>query len=540
MYRKAKGLSGLLAISVVFVLLAACTTEGTPTAAESPSEAAARVPAPTMIVLDASESMNTDDAPGIRLDAAKQAVESLVESLPSDAELGVTVFGSTVPSTRGPVAGCKDVVTVAELASVDQQQITKTVAGIGAQGWSPVGSALLAAAEPLQGKTGSIILVSDGEATCQPDPCATAVQIREQNPDITISAVGFKTNSDQLRCIADAGNGEFVTADNTAQLIPRLKAIQEPTSAASALTPDGMYGLSLGQSMDEIRSQQPDFPAAATGDTVVIEWRDCRWHFTNGELTQIEPLANASTIDGVTAGTPMSRVIELYGEPVSVDSAQRHAYFVANRDNRSAFMITYDGDPVTGTVQTIVLCRCLPEPSSVSASPGSAADVQAGLSALCGTIDEQRTVTHPKLGQVTVGLTRPASAGLNMVGCIAVVDDNGSKLLMQKVSVYDDAFDFADPPTDSTNNVFITYNPGRYYGVITLVPKSDGYEDIGWGEDEPGYQTTTHAYYSAELEGPGSDGQYTIKESINNCDPSCAGGTITTKILRWNGSGYAE
>ncbi|MBF6357171.1 hypothetical protein IU449_21940 [Nocardia higoensis] len=166
----------------------------------------------------------------------------------------------------------------------------------------------------------------------------------------------------------------------------------------------------------------------------------------------------------------------------------------------------------------------------------TAVGAQAGLASLCREIDVRRTVRHPNLGEVTVGLGRLSGAG---EGCIAVVDRRGSKLLVQKVSIYGDELDFADPATDSTNNVFITYNPGRYNGVITLVPVAGGYADIGWNDpDGLNYQSTTHAYYYAELIGPGDDGRYAIEASSNDCEPDCAGGTITKKILRWNGSRY--
>lgn len=162
----------------------------------------------------------------------------------------------------------------------------------------------------------------------------------------------------------------------------------------------------------------------------------------------------------------------------------------------------------------------------------------AGLKNLCGTIDEKRTVKHPEIGSVTIGLSRDGQ-GLGGRGCVAVVDRTGKKLLQQTVAIYDDELRFADPITDATGNAFLTYNPGRYNGVITLVPNASGYEEIGWQHDDLGYETTTHAYYSAELEGPGGDGRYVIKSSANNCEPSCADGTITTTTLRWNGSTYS-
>lgn len=76
--------------------------------------------------------------------------------------------------------------------------------------------------------------------------------------------------------------------------------------------------------------------------------------------------------------------------------------------------------------------------------------------------------------------------------------------------------------------------------MVTLVPTSDGFEKVG-GDDTGGldYSTTTHMYYYAELVGPGGDGNYRIEAFANDCDPNCAGGTITSEVLSWNGTEYS-
>lgn len=158
---------------------------------------------------------------------------------------------------------------------------------------------------------------------------------------------------------------------------------------------------------------------------------------------------------------------------------------------------------------------------------------------VCGDpAKDVRKIKHPKLGTVEVALVATGKGSLSDGGCIAVFDDDGKVLLVEKVSVYGDALDFAEPETDATSNVFINYNPGRYNGVITLVPNDTGYHPIGWDSDLA-YQNTRHAYYYAELVGPGSDGRYEIEAFDNDCEPDCAGGTITSEILRWNGTDYS-
>jgi len=100
-------------------------------------------------------------------------------------------------------------------------------------------------------------------------------------------------------------------------------------------------------------------------------------------------------------------------------------------------------------------------------------------------------------------------------------------------------FGFANPATDSTGNTFVTYNAGGahgYDGVLVMIPTANGFEDIGWSGS--GHYMGQHAYLDAELLGPGTDGRYAIRQRHNDCTPSCAEGTITTKDLQWNGSDY--
>ena len=61
-------------------------------------------PVPTVVVLDASDSMNTDDAPGPRLAAARAAVTSLATGLPDGTPFGVVAFGSQMPAASTPQA----------------------------------------------------------------------------------------------------------------------------------------------------------------------------------------------------------------------------------------------------------------------------------------------------------------------------------------------------------------------------------------------------------------------------------------------------
>ena len=216
--------------------------------------------------------------------------------------------------------------TLIRLGPIDKEAARSAIDGVRAQGWTPLSAALTRAAEMLGTEAGSVVLVSDGEANCLPDPCATARSLREQNPNLTISTVGFKSDAAQLQCVAREGGGVFVTADNAAQLSARIDAARDAEAASSKLTNTGLAGVELGQTHSQITGAHPAFPGLTTGtsegDRTVVRWRECDWVFQNGTLVEIRPLGSTSaTVDGITVGTPMTRVVELFGQPVRDDTA---------------------------------------------------------------------------------------------------------------------------------------------------------------------------------------------------------------------------
>jgi hypothetical protein len=156
-----------------------------------------------------------------------------------------------------------------------------------------------------------------------------------------------------------------------------------------------------------------------------------------------------------------------------------------------------------------------------------------------GTVVGQSDVPHRGLGTVRVFLTLNAGVQTDGHGCIAAVAADGKVLPSIPVDVYDTSLAFADPATDATGNTFITYNPGRYDGVLVLVPTAAGFEDIGWDDQSYGTQYDgKRAYYNAKLDGLGPDRTYAIRTSHNDCEPSCADGTTTEQVLHWTGTDY--
>ena len=186
-----------------------------------------------MLILDASSSMLEDDADGPRIDAAKQASKDLVESLPGTAQMGLMVYGakeSDAPDNRD--RGCKDIETLAPVGEIDKDKFNKAIDGVTPKGYTPMGNSLREAAKEL-GDEGqrSIILVSDGIDSCAPPPvCEVAKELAEEGVDLAIHTVGFKVDEEarkELQCIADAGKGQFLEADDAGSLADSLKFLTQ-------------------------------------------------------------------------------------------------------------------------------------------------------------------------------------------------------------------------------------------------------------------------------------------------------------------------
>ncbi len=366
--------------------LAACSPEptGTPPDASdtSPLDAVAVSSVPTVLVLDGSGSMTQADAPGPRIDAAKSAVHGLIDALPEPSVVALETYGTTTGSAEGDkAAGCRDVTTLIPLGPLDRAGMGRAIDGIVPSGYTPLSLALQSAADqlPADATPQAIVLVSDGEDTCDTPACDTAAQLKKSHPALTISTVGFKVDgpaADQLRCIADTTGGLFVQAANSDQLAARLLATQNLDAAAAALGNNGAFGIRLGTTLNDIRTQHPDFPAADRTGAVTVVWRDCDFGFVDGTVDFIRPHNGGRTIDGLAAGAAVARAGQLYGAPLATTRSGNttSAIFDADPNTDAAYRMEVDSfadtnGNLTGTIISITLCRCKPRPTPTVSTP---------------------------------------------------------------------------------------------------------------------------------------------------------------------------
>jgi Mg-chelatase subunit ChlD len=201
-----------------------------PASAGAQSTPAPSKDAAVILVVDASKSMKADDGTGRpKIEAAKSALNTLVDQLPDAAKVGLRVYGAKV-SGSGKAQGCADTRLVSPVAPLDREGLKTQIDALTPRGFTPIGASLRAAVEDLgTAKQKTIVLVSDGGDNCAPPaPCGVAREIAKGGIALKIQAVGFQVKSGarrQLQCIADAGGGRYVDADNAQELGGQLRAL---------------------------------------------------------------------------------------------------------------------------------------------------------------------------------------------------------------------------------------------------------------------------------------------------------------------------
>ncbi|MET8515983.1 VWA domain-containing protein [Streptomyces sp. NPDC005077] len=231
-------------VGILLATLTAGLGTALPAAAdETPTKASPKVE----LVLDVSGSMRTRDIDGqSRMTAAKQAFNEVLDAVPEQVQLGIRTLGADYPGDDRKV-GCKDTKQLYPVGPLDRTEAKTAVATLVPTGWTPIGPALLGAADDLEGgdSTRRIVLISDGEDTCGPlDPCEVARDIAARGIHLVIDTLGLVPNAkirQQLTCIAEATGGTYTAVQHTDELSDRVTQLVD-RAAEPVVTPVATEG----------------------------------------------------------------------------------------------------------------------------------------------------------------------------------------------------------------------------------------------------------------------------------------------------------
>ncbi len=211
--------------ALILILAALCPAHGEPPASPCTQDA--------MIVFDASGSMSGNMDGGIgtlkpRIDEVRGALAAILPNVTRVRRIGLITYGP------GPGDQCNvklDLKPAANAAGL----IMRDLDALSPAGKTPLAMAVAKAAEVLdyRNKPGMIVVVTDGEETCGASPCELGKELSAHAAQLTVHIIGFRmkdyswTGASSVldaKCLAEANNGLYLSAENKDDLVAALKA----------------------------------------------------------------------------------------------------------------------------------------------------------------------------------------------------------------------------------------------------------------------------------------------------------------------------
>ena len=182
-----------------------------------------------VFILDASGSMWGQVEGKAKIAIAKEVLTGLVKELPDDSTVGLVAYGHR---RKGD---CDDVEELIPLGRLDKEKMIAKIQALSPKGKTPISRSVRLTAERikhLEDET-TIILVSDGKETCDPDPCGLVKELKDTCIKFVMHVIGFDVTEEereQLECMAKAGGGQYYTAGNAGEFLAAAREVVEKST----------------------------------------------------------------------------------------------------------------------------------------------------------------------------------------------------------------------------------------------------------------------------------------------------------------------
>ena len=185
-----------------------------------------------VFIFDASGSMGAQIQGKMKIDIAKEVLTRLINDLPAGVNVGLVAYG------HRQKADCNDVEELATLGRIDKASLIKKIKNLDHKGKTPITRSVQIVAEGLKTleEETTIVLISDGEETCEGDPCAMVKALKASGIKFVMHVIGFDVTDKeklQLSCMAEAGGGSYFTAKNASELTTAARKVVEKTEQSS-------------------------------------------------------------------------------------------------------------------------------------------------------------------------------------------------------------------------------------------------------------------------------------------------------------------
>ena len=180
-----------------------------------------------MIVFDASSSMVANRMTFVsRIDEARRALARVLPQVTHSRRIGLITYGP------GPFEQCNVKLDLRPTPNA-AERILSTVASLQPAGRTPLTTAVEDAASVLdfRNRPGVVVLVTDGEETCNRSPCTLAKNLRAVAKALTIHVIAYRLEIGwdgqqgrlETKCLSDYTNGLYVPVSTEDELVAALQ-----------------------------------------------------------------------------------------------------------------------------------------------------------------------------------------------------------------------------------------------------------------------------------------------------------------------------
>lgn len=391
-------------------------------------------------IYDASGSMAARIGGTAKIDIARSALADALAKLDgTDALVGLRAYGFDTTVEKTPEASCPNTALIGGFAARKGRELAALAGGLPPYGYTPIAKSLAEAGNDLAGVDATdkmVVVITDGEETCDGDPVAAAQALRSAGAAVTTYVVGFDLDADQraqMEAIAGAGGGAYFDAGDASGLASALDAAlavtyrkierrvekcDNPAAGGETLETavpiePGLYTLGELLAVKERRFYRV---AAQSGDLVRVRGMLQSWRAApgpNGEAVELTSALGAFTLSafdeaGQRVGSRPARQRNVPGSTAVLEYAET---------NGDGFVLAVGDDYEVVAPDTVFAIDRL-DVSDGALGRDSSADHPAALA-----IDSQATghVGHDDLADVwEVALPQQSGSSEGWLGSVAV------------------------------------------------------------------------------------------------------------------------
>ncbi len=180
---------------------------------------------PSILIIDASKSMLNTILDVDKITIEKIIVEEVALTWSKVSPLGIIAYGNNKP------ADCSDISLLHPISLINERTLKSQLRPINAKGESSYIAAVQKAAQLLDhtNKKATIILISDGLDSCNPNPCTSVKLLKNNSKSITTHVINFDAiegETEGLRCLAHETGGIYVKVTTPQELKIALNEIK--------------------------------------------------------------------------------------------------------------------------------------------------------------------------------------------------------------------------------------------------------------------------------------------------------------------------